>query len=155
MVTVFAVIAGWLFGLVSKMNTGQRYVTAIEFPVRNAGIAAVVATACLGHPEYAAFSALFVGVSVPGEGKYGTYTLFQKNGQDMAGMMNPTPDTPSEESYWHSYISVDDVDLCAERAFSLGGKIVVPPHDVPDVRRICIVEDPTGAIAHLTQPSTD
>ena len=88
-------------------------------------------------------------------GKYGTYTLFQKDGQDIAGMMNPTPDTPSEESYWHSYISVDDVDLCAERSFSLGGKVIVPPHDVPDVGRICIVEDATGAIAHLMQPSTD
>ena len=88
-------------------------------------------------------------------GKYGTYTLFQKDGQDIAGMMNPTPDTPNEESYWHSYISVDDVDLCAERALSLGGKVIVPPHDVSDVGRICIVEDPTGAIAHLMQPSTD
>ena len=88
-------------------------------------------------------------------GKFGTYTLFQKDGHDIAGMMNPTPDTPNEGSYWHSYISVDDVDLCAERAFSLGGKVIVPPHDVPDVGRICIVEDPTGAIAHLMQPSTD
>lgn len=24
-------------------------------------------------------------------GPFGTYTLFQKNGQDIAGMMNPTP----------------------------------------------------------------
>ena len=65
MFTVFAVIAGWLFGLVSKMNTSQRYVTAIEFPVRNAGIAAIVATVYLGHPEYAAFSALFVVFQLP------------------------------------------------------------------------------------------
>ena len=27
-------------------------------------------------------------------GEFGAYTLFQKNGQDVAGMMNPTPDTP-------------------------------------------------------------
>jgi len=86
-------------------------------------------------------------------GKFGTYTLFQKNGQDVAGMMNHTPKTPGKESYWHSYIKVDDVDLCAESASSLGGKVLVPPHDVPDVGRICIVEDPTGAIAHLMQPS--
>ena len=86
-------------------------------------------------------------------GKFGTYTLFQKNGQDVAGMMNHTPETPSKESFWHSYINVDDVDSCAERASTLGGKVIVPPHDVPDVGRICIVEDPTGAIAHLMQPS--
>ena len=85
-------------------------------------------------------------------GDFGKYTLFQKDGQDVAGMMNPTPDTPKEGSYWHSYMRVDDVDSCAERAPSLNGKVIVPPHDVPDVGRICIVEDPTGAIAHLMQP---
>lgn len=26
-------------------------------------------------------------------GVFGTYTLFQANGRDVAGMMNPTPDT--------------------------------------------------------------
>ena len=43
-------------------------------------------------------------------GKYGIYTLFQKGGQDIAGMMNPTPETPSKESFWHSYIAVENVD---------------------------------------------
>ena len=85
-------------------------------------------------------------------GEFGTYTLFQKDGQDVAGMMNPTPDTPDKESYWHSYIAVDNVDNCAKQAPLLGGKVLVPPHDVPDVGRICIVADPTGAIAHLMQP---
>ena len=43
-------------------------------------------------------------------GKFGTYSLFQKEGQDIAGMMNPTPDTPGIGSYWHSYIAVEDID---------------------------------------------
>lgn len=85
-------------------------------------------------------------------GPFGIYTVFQKDGEDVAGMMNPTPDTPSEGSYWHSYIAVEDVERCAQQAASLGGSVVVPPHDVPDVGRICIVADPTGAIAHLMQP---
>ena len=85
-------------------------------------------------------------------GKFGIYTLFQKDGQDVAGMMNPTPETPVNESFWHSYIAVENVDECAKRTPSLGGSVVVPPHEVPDVGRICIVADPTGAIAHLMQP---
>ena len=85
-------------------------------------------------------------------GIYGTYTLFRKDGRDIAGMMNPTSDTPFDGAYWHSYISVDDIDQCAERVPALGGKVVVPPHDVPDVGRICILEDPTGAMTHLMQP---
>lgn len=85
-------------------------------------------------------------------GEFGTYTLFQKEGQDIAGMMNPTHDTPGKGSYWHSYIAVEDIDDCAKQAVVLGGKILVPPHDVPGVGRICAVSDPTGAIAHLMQP---
>ena len=85
-------------------------------------------------------------------GEFGTYTLFQKEGQDIAGMMKPTPDTPGKGSYWHSYIAVEDIDDCAKQAVVLGGKVLVPPHDVPGVGRICAVSDPTGAIAHLMKP---
>ncbi len=85
-------------------------------------------------------------------GPFGIYTLFQKDGEDVAGMMNPTPDTPGKGSYWHSYIAVEDVEECARQARLLGGSVVVPPHDVPDVGRICAVADPTGAVAHLMQP---
>jgi len=85
-------------------------------------------------------------------GPFGTYTLFQVEGKDVAGMMNPTPDSPASGSYWHSYFAVDDVDACAAKAVQLGGEVLVPPHDVPDVGRICAVSDPTGAVAHLMQP---
>ena len=85
-------------------------------------------------------------------GEFGTYTLFQKEGKDIAGMMNPAPDLPAERSYWHSYIAVDNIDSCAEKAVELGGKVLVTPHDVPDVGRICAVSDPTGATVHLMQP---
>lgn len=85
-------------------------------------------------------------------GEFGTYTLFQKEGRDIAGMMNPTPDTPGKGSYWHAYIAVEDVEHCAERALALGGKVLVAPHDVQDVGRICAVADPTGAVVHLMQP---
>jgi len=85
-------------------------------------------------------------------GPFGIYTLFQKDGHDVAGMMKPTADTPGKGSYWHSYIAVDDVDECANRALLLGGSVVVPPHDIPDVGRVCVIADPAGAITHLIQP---
>ena len=85
-------------------------------------------------------------------GEFGIYTLFQKNGKDVAGMMDPTPETPGEGSYWHSYIAVEDIDKYANKTIEIGGKVLVPPHDVPDVGRICAVSDPTGAIVHLMQP---
>jgi len=66
--------------------------------------------------------------------------------------MNPTPNTPGKEPYWHSYIAVEHVDDCAEKSVALGGKVLVPPHDVPDVGRICVISDPIGAVVHLMQP---
>ena len=85
-------------------------------------------------------------------GEFGAYTLFQKNGEDVAGMMNPSMDTPGKGSYWHSYIAVDDINDCAKQTEALGGEVLVPPHDVPDVGRVCAVSDPTGAVVHLMQP---
>ena len=85
-------------------------------------------------------------------GEFGTYTLFRQDGVDVAGMMNPTADTPGAGPYWHSYIAVDDVDRCVQRAGELGGKVLVPAHDVPDVGRICVIADPVGAVTHLIQP---
>ena len=43
------------------------------------------------------------------------------------------------------YVSVDDVDETASKAFDLGGTIVSPPADVPNVGRFCQIKDPTGA----------
>lgn len=85
-------------------------------------------------------------------GQFGTYTLFRKDGRDVAGMMNPTSDTLGKGAYWHSYIAVDDVDECARRAPSLGGSVLVPPHNVPEFGRVCAIADPAGAVAHLVQP---
>ena len=54
--------------------------------------------------------------------------------------------------FWHFNIGVEDVDECAKRVRVLGGSVLVAPHDVPDVGRVCVVADPTGAVAHLMQP---
>lgn len=84
-------------------------------------------------------------------GEFGTYTLFSEDGQDIAGMMDPTSETSGEQSFWHAYLAVESVDECAERAVSLGGSVLVPPHDVPDVGRVCAIVDPMGAVLHLMQ----
>jgi hypothetical protein len=43
------------------------------------------------------------------------------------------------------YVAVDNVDANAEKAKELGGTIVSPPMDIPNVGRFCIIKDPTGA----------
>ncbi len=48
-----------------------------------------------------------------------------------------------------NYISVDNVDEFASKAFELGGKIVSPPTDIPNVGRFAVIQDPTGGTFSL------
>ena len=57
---------------------------------------------------------------------------------EMCGGTIPPP-------HFMNYIAVDDVDDAAGKAFDLSGKIVVPPMNIPNVGRFCVIEDPTGA----------
>jgi predicted enzyme related to lactoylglutathione lyase len=40
---------------------------------------------------------------------------------------------------------VEDPDATARKATELGGKVVVPPTDIPDVGRFATLADPQGA----------
>jgi predicted enzyme related to lactoylglutathione lyase len=52
---------------------------------------------------------------------------------------------------WISYVTVDDTDATAQQAEKLGGKVMMPPRDIPEVGRIAVLVDPQGAaIAIIT-----
>jgi len=51
--------------------------------------------------------------------------------------------------HWGSYITVDDADASAKRVKALGGKIIVPPTDIPGVGRLAVIQDPQGAVVSL------
>ena len=78
------------------------------------------------------------------------YTLF-KQGDTMVGgaMKCPQPGAPA---HWLAYVTVKDVDASAAKAGKLGGKVVAPPFDVPEVGRIAVVLDPQGAAIGLFKP---
>lgn len=46
---------------------------------------------------------------------------------------------------WLGYIAVDDVDACVASIEQAGGRIIVPPSDIPDIGRFAMVTDPQGA----------
>jgi predicted enzyme related to lactoylglutathione lyase len=59
--------------------------------------------------------------------------------------------SPGEErSYWSVDFWVDDADATAKRAASLGGRIVVPAHDVPGFRN-SVLADPQGPVFSVSQ----
>ena len=55
-------------------------------------------------------------------------------------------------AHWMIYIKTDDADRDADKIPALGGQIVVPPQDIPNVGRMVIAADPTGAHFGLLQP---
>ena len=73
------------------------------------------------------------------------YLLVKANGEQIAGMMTTPPEAEGTPPNWGIYITVDDVDATARNAAELGGKIVVPPKDIPQVGRFCVIQDPQGA----------
>jgi predicted enzyme related to lactoylglutathione lyase len=56
---------------------------------------------------------------------------------------------------WVGYVGVDDVDAYVGRVTKAGGKVHVPPTDIPNVGRFAMVADPQGAVFNLFKPSAD
>ena len=63
--TLLALLAGWLSGGILRLNQTDRGVLAIEFGVRNVGIAALFAVTTFQQPEFAAFGTLFILFQAP------------------------------------------------------------------------------------------
>ncbi len=78
-------------------------------------------------------------------GPAGKYTLFMRDQSPIAGMLK-IPDGAPQPPAWVSYVAVDDADATTARAQELGSTIAVPPKDIPDVGRIAVFFDPTGAL---------
>lgn len=77
------------------------------------------------------------------------YTEFQAGGRPIGGMFQMTAEFGDAPSHWMSYVAVEDVDAAARRVEELGGKVCVPPTDIPNTGRFCVINDPTGATISL------
>ncbi|HDL00926.1 MAG TPA: VOC family protein [candidate division Zixibacteria bacterium] len=77
------------------------------------------------------------------------YTLFKTDGKDAGGMMARMPEMGDIPPHWMCYITVEDVDDLASKVVGLGGKVLCPPKDIPNVGRFTIIADPTGAAVGL------
>jgi predicted enzyme related to lactoylglutathione lyase len=74
------------------------------------------------------------------------YIEFGTDGQCPAGGMYQMGEEYGDApSHWMSYVAVDDVDESAKKVEELGGKVCVPPTDIPNVGRFSVITDPTGA----------
>jgi predicted enzyme related to lactoylglutathione lyase len=80
-----------------------------------------------------------------------TYTLLDRPGTDngkgqpigAGGIMKNPPGV--QQSFWIAYVGVDNTDKQCQRCEKLGGKVMVPPQDIPNVGRFACWSDPQGA----------
>lgn len=80
-----------------------------------------------------------------------TYSVVKANGEEVGGIMPIPPEAGKMPPVWGLYVTVDDVDATAEKAVGLGGKLCMPPQDIPEVGRFCVLEDPQGAVISIIQ----
>jgi len=86
------------------------------------------------------------GVGTPAE-----YTEIYFGGQPMGGMMQIKPEWGNMPPNWTVYYDVADCDACVAKAESLGGRICMPPTDIPQTGRFAVIQDPQGAAFNIIE----
>lgn len=103
------------------------------------------------------YPALFGWTAQPSTDPAMPYFEWVLEGNHFGGMMEINEHWGDEwkdiPSHWMVYFMVKDVDERTARAEALGGKIRVPPRDIPKVGRFAVIEDPQGAVFSLFQGS--
>ncbi|HET7265619.1 MAG TPA: VOC family protein [bacterium] len=85
-----------------------------------------------------------------------SYTIFKGGSTMIAGMMARPQRLKDVPPNWLTYFGVKDVDASAAKVRELGGRINMPPTDIPDIGRFSVCADPQGAvlaIAHFLPPT--
>jgi uncharacterized protein len=83
-----------------------------------------------------------------------TYTEFSVGDTPGGGMMamNEHMKSAHVPPHWMVYFQTTDVDATANKAKSLGGNLLVPPMDIPNVGRFSVISDPQGAAFAVYKP---
>ncbi len=73
------------------------------------------------------------------------YSYIVNNGTNIGGKMTMPPEWGNAPSHWTPYFNVKDCDASANKAVSLGGKLMIPPTEIPTVGKFAMIQDPLGA----------
>jgi hypothetical protein len=81
-------------------------------------------------------------------GPGGPYTMIANGDRDIGGVVAAKA-SDGHPSRWLGYVATDEVDATTKKVESLGGKVAVPPTDIPGVGRFAVLQDPVGAVIAL------
>ena len=82
------------------------------------------------------------------EGAAAPYTMWTNNGVPLGGVMDLPKEAAAAGSppHWLPYVASPDIQATADKAVELGGKIMVPPTEIPTVGKFTVITDPQGAV---------
>lgn len=92
------------------------------------------------------YTALFGWKTKVSEGAGVPYTHWQNDGADIGGMIAILKEWGPMPANWTNYVQVKNCDETAAKAASLGGKVCMPPTDIPNTGRFAMLQDPQGAM---------
>lgn len=75
----------------------------------------------------------------------GPYHVVKAGDTSVGGVMGKPPGGEGMPSTWGVYVTVDDVEKTVAQCTALGGKVLMPPMDIPQVGRMAVIQDPQGA----------
>jgi len=81
------------------------------------------------------------------------YTEISVGTTGIGGMMQVTPEMKGMPTAWTPYFAVQDCDAISEKVKSLGGRVFMPPTDIPNVGRFAVLADPQGAMFDIIKPN--
>ncbi len=102
------------------------------------------------------FYAKVVGwtMSAVTQGDYDDYCAAPTaDGDPVAGICHARGGNAAIPPQWLMYISVADLTQSMADCEELGGKIVCPERDMGNYGRMCVIQDPAGAVTALIQPA--
>ncbi len=86
-------------------------------------------------------------------GGYNDFTMTSPaNGEAIAGVCHARGGNTGLPTQWIMYVIVEDIAASARRCEKLGGKILTGPTGSEQQERICVIQDPAGAVLALYQP---
>jgi|SRR4051812_5932705 predicted enzyme related to lactoylglutathione lyase len=81
-------------------------------------------------------------------GENGTYVVFGQKGEPLGGMFTRRDD--ASQAGWTSYVEVPSLQQAMHTVKSLGGQVILGPHEVPGGSWIAMCADPQGAKFAIT-----
>lgn len=74
------------------------------------------------------------------------YTVVLAGGEQIGGIMGMPEEMKNNPPSWGTYVTVADIALTAKKVSALGGRVLMEPHEIPDVGQFALIQDPQGAI---------